>query len=75
MSTAIWIIETGRYGEKFEVSSSEYWIDLETTVENSIMRTVIKSGLKPDQARELANALVSAADRTERLKGKTNDTK
>lgn len=67
MSTAIWIIETGRYGEKFEVSSSEYWINLETSVENGVMRTVIKSGLKPDQARELAQALVAAANRTEKL--------
>lgn len=48
MSTAIWIIETVRYGEKFVVSSNEYWINLETSVENSVMRTVIKSGLKPD---------------------------
>ena len=68
MSTAIWIIETGRYGEKFEVSSNEYWINLETSVENSVMRTVIKSGLKPDQARELAQALIAAANRTEKLK-------
>ena len=75
MSTAIWIIETGRYGEKFEISSSECWINLEVVVENHIMRTAIKSNLKPDQARELADALISAADRTERLKGKTNDTK
>ena len=67
MSTAIWIIETGRYGEKFEVASNEYWINLETSVENSVMRTVIKSGLKPDQARELAQALVSAANRTEKM--------
>lgn len=67
MSTAIWIIETGRYGEKFEVSSSEYWINLETSVESNVMRTVIKSGLKPDQARELAQALVAAANRTEKL--------
>lgn len=67
MSEAIWIINTKRYGEKFEVGSNENWINLETTVENNMMRTVIKSGLKPDEARELANALLSAADRTEKL--------
>jgi DNA polymerase III delta prime subunit len=67
MSTAIWIIETGRYGEKFEIGSDECWINLETTVESSTMRTTIKSRLKPNQARELADALISAANRTEKL--------
>ena len=68
MSDAIWIIETPRFGEKFEITSSENWVTLETTVENNNMRTTIKSGIKPDEARELANALLSAADRTERLR-------
>ena len=67
MSTAFWSINTDRFGEKFEISSDDCWVYIETTVEDNSSRTTIKIRMKPNETRDLANALFSAAARTESL--------
>lgn len=59
-------LNTGRYiEENIEISNDENWIMVYATHCEGPLLTRLKIGLKPNQAREVAAALLAAAESTE----------
>lgn len=57
------VLNTGRYIEEaVGVTSSEYWVNISVTNCGGPLLTRLTVGLKPNQAREVAAALLSAAE-------------
>lgn len=73
MSSLTWNISTGRHvREDIKVESREYWVDMYVTKGDSDITTTMRIGLKADQARELGNILLHAANYCEILSEKKN---
>ena len=71
MSLMTWTIKTGRHvREDIKIESREYWVDMYVSNGDSYITTTMCIGLKADQARDLGNMLLHAANYCEQISEK-----